>query len=1146
MNQKQISSSKGNILAVDDIPENLHLLVEMLSKQGYKVRIVPSGKLAINAAKANPPDLILLDILMPEMDGYQVCQALKADKQTKEIPVIFISALNEGLDKVKAFEVGGADYITKPFQAQEVIARVKYQLRLKAQAKQLAEQNKRLRREIARHKQTETKLNKSKEFLKQAQNVACIGNWEFDVLTQKITWSEEMFRIFGLAPTNSEPTYKEHIEQIHPQDRALWKKIVRQALVDGKFYKFDFRIVRKDGGVRYVEARGQGIFNEQRQVIKLFGTILDITQRKRTEVALQESEAQTRAILCAIPDLMFRLNVAGQYLGYVRTNALTDVLPEGFNPVGKNISEYLAPEHAQRHLYHLRQALATGEVQIYEQKLWLNGRWQHEEVRVVKSGEDEALFMIRDISKIYNELRRRQEAEAALDRQLQHTVLLQQITEEIRQSLDIQQIFETTALRVGEAFGVNRCLIHSYRAEPIPKIPFVAEYLGGECQSILHLEVPIKGNPHAQQLLQQEQAIVSDDVYADPLLADAQPLCRGIGLKSMLAIATFYNGEPNGIIGLHQCDRYRHWTPAEIELLEAVAAQVGIALAQAQLLNREQQQREQLLRQNQILEQTTQAADTANRAKSEFLANMSHELRTPLNAILGFTEVMNRDPSLTSEQQKHLDIINRSGEHLLALINDVLEMSKIEAGRITYNESSFDLDRFLNTLEDMLRVRANAKGLELTFERAPDVPHYIKSDENKLRQILINLLGNAIKFTALGGVTLRVSFGRKLSKKHPKTQNNKPNQTLYFEVEDTGVGITPEDINRIFQPFIQTAIGYKSTEGTGLGLSISHKFVQLMGGEMTVTSQPGQGSVFAFDIPITSAEPDALDSKPSQRIIGLAPEQPQYRLLVAEDKWTNRQLLVKLLTEIGFEVREAKDGQEAIEIWESWQPHLILMDVRMPVMDGYEATKQIRAMGSRGAGEQGSRGAEGQGSRGAEGDNSKPCPRAKRRVKTHNSNAPCPMPHAPCPNPKIIALSASAFSEERANILAAGCDDFIGKPFREDQLLETLARHLGVRYIYEELERQALTNLSPPAGERESPAPEERPLAFYLSQMPADWVKQFYDAALIGDDELMFEHMAEIPAPFAPLRRTMTDWANEYRFDKVTDFIESVNGCHSP
>jgi CheY-like chemotaxis protein/two-component sensor histidine kinase len=466
---------------------------------------------------------------------------------------------------------------------------------------------------------------------------------------------------------------------------------------------------------------------------------------------------------------------------------------------------------------------------------------------------------------------------------------------------------------------------------------------------------------------------------------------------------------------------------------------------------------------------------------------------------------------------------------LLALINDVLEMSKIEAGRITYNESSFDLDRVLNTLEDMLRIRANAKGLELVFERDSDVPHYIKSDENKLRQVLINLLGNAIKFTASGGVKLRVSFG----KKNQNNPNPRRTKTLYFEVEDTGVGIAPEDIDRIFQPFIQTAIGHKFTEGTGLGLSISRKFVQLMGGDITVTSQPGQGSVFAFDIPITTADPDAINSKPTQRVTGLAPDQPQYRLLVAEDKWTNRQLLVKLLTEIGFKVQEAKDGREAIERWKSWQPHLILMDVRMPVMDGYEATKQIRAMGSRGAEERGTI----QNSK-LKTQNSK-LKTQNSKLKTHNSNAPFPIP-------KIIALSASAFSEERANILAAGSDDFIGKPFREDQLLETLARHLGVCYIYEEPERRALTNPPPPADNKESPVPDERPLAFYLSQMPAEWVKQFYDAALIGDDELMFERMAEIPAPFAPLRHAMTDWANEYRFDKVTDFIESANGWHSP
>ena len=280
MSQESTNHLKGNILAVDDTPANLHLLAEMLSNQGYKVRITPNGKLAIKSVLANPPDLILLDILMPEIDGYEVCKMLKADERTKDIPVIFISALNETLDKVKAFAIGGVDYITKPFQAPEVLARVENQMRLKAQEKQLFEQN--------------LRLQKSETFLKAAQRIAHIGSWEFDVFTQQMTWSEELFRIFGLDPTQPEPTYVQHLEQIHPDDRSLLAQTIEQMMATGTSYEIEFRILHPNNQIRHVEARGEAVVNEQRQVIRLCGTTMDITERKLAEEALRRSEEQLR------------------------------------------------------------------------------------------------------------------------------------------------------------------------------------------------------------------------------------------------------------------------------------------------------------------------------------------------------------------------------------------------------------------------------------------------------------------------------------------------------------------------------------------------------------------------------------------------------------------------------------------------------------------------------------------------------------------------------------------------------------------------------------------------------------------------------------------------------------------------------------
>ena len=475
-----------------------------------------------------------------------------------------------------------------------------------------------------------------------------------------------------------------------------------------------------------------------------------------------------------------------------------------------------------------------------------------------------------------------------------------------------------------------------------------------------------------------------------------------------------------------------------------------------------------------------EAAETANRAKSEFLANMSHELRTPLNAILGFSRLTSRSPHLPPEDKENIGIIRRSGEHLLSLINDVLDMSKIEAGHTALNENDFDLHQMLDTLEDMLRIQADEKGLQLFFDRAANVPQHIRADELKLRQVLINLLNNAVKFTEKGQVRLLATCEQPAGK--PESENK-----LIFEVRDTGPGIAPDEMDSMFEAFSQTEAGRASQEGTGLGLPISRKFVQLMRGDITVSSEVGCGTLFRFDIraqPVESS--DIKPPRPVRRVVALKPGQPRYRILIADDRADNRKLLAKLLRPLGFELRDAENGQEAVEVFEKWDPHLIWMDMRMPVMDGYEATRKIK---------------------GSE----------KDQATT------------------VIALTASTYEEERGLVLSAGCDDFIRKPFKESEIFDVMHQHLGVRYVYEE------------NADAHDPVPSEkaRPKAVTpeaLGALSHELLAALEQASMHGDTDRVENLIEDIRSIDAALADALAALVADFEYDKILKLIEKKQG----
>jgi two-component system sensor histidine kinase/response regulator len=1399
-----------NILVVDDKPSNLHFFSKILTEKGYKVRRAISGQLALNGAIDAPPDLILLDIIMPHMDGYEVCRRLKATPETRDIPVIFLSALNEAFDKVKAFAVGGIDYVAKPFQVEEVLARIEIQLTVQRLSKLLKEQNTQLKKEVDFRQQTEEQLrHKSQDLanfsyhLKQLHRLNTTSYNNFEELftdyiqtgckifsfptgiisevvnsTYKICAVESCFdflapnTIFALDDTccaevvDSKKTVAHaQINKIIPtlSPTVYWKPksyFGTPIIVNGKIY----------GTLSFssTQDRVQSFTSQEQELIELMAQDLGrLISNYQIQLKRQQAEKQL---------VLLKRAISASNNGIIISNAQEINHPivyvnSGFEKItgyseaevlGKNYDFLYKDDLEQSALKELRNATIEGrECQVILRNYRKDGTlfWNEFSLTPVQdeSGQVSHFISVQaDITKRKHTELEIETKNAALKIQMLRKLLLTQITQEIRSSLDPTQIFQTAATEICKALGANRAIIHAYIEHPTPEIPFVGEYKEEGLSSIKGIQIPIVNNPHVQKILFQDQAVASDNVYQDPLLEPASFICRQIDLKSMLAVRTSYHGKPNGIIAVHQYDHYRHWDSDEIELIESVAAQVGIAIAQANLLQQERQRRQELAQQNQqlqseifnrqqvenallqseerwqillkgnndaiwdlnietgeitftqrweemlgyqeyeinnnndqwlkcihpddfewvvaqnqdyldqkiprysieyrlrmkdgsykwilvraqavwneqgkairmvgantditerklveeklrdsqqklsflvqsapvaviernlngevvtwnqaaenifgytateaignigvellvpqnikleiyriikavhsqkkcsyninenltksgdiiicewydtplldehgfviglvsiaiditkriqaeiALKEAKEAAEMASRAKSDFLSSMSHELRTPLNAILGFSQLLTRDNSLNIQQRENLGIINRSGEHLLALINDILSMSKIEAGQITLKENSFDLYWLLDSIQEMLQLKAQAKGLELSFERHLDIPQYIKTDESKLRQVLINLLGNAIKFTQKGSVLLRIlpvnDPSSSLSNNGVKKDFNNQQMTIKFEVEDTGQGIAAEELSSLFDPFIQTQTGRQSMEGTGLGLPISRQFVNLMGGDIVVSSIFNQGSIFTFDIKITlSSFASMATTKPRMKeVVGLEANQPTYRILVVEDSNVNRLLLVKLLRPLGFEIKEAANGEEAIALWQTWQPHLIWMDIQMPIIDGYQATKAIKQMA---------------------------------------------VGHC---NTVIIALTASAFEEQREAILKAGCDDFVRKPFRAEILLEKMALHLGVRYIYEQ----------PKSPKLRLPLKKLQPQS--LNVMPREWVSKIHQLAEACQDEEILALIEQIPEEYTDIKLALTDLVDNFRLDVIFDLSESL------
>ena len=599
----------------------------------------------------------------------------------------------------------------------------------------------------------------------------------------------------------------------------------------------------------------------------------------------------------------------------------------------------------------------------------------------------------------------RDKAEAALARQLQNRMLLERTTKEISTSVREDQILSDALHHITEQFGATHCLVQRIVAvededgitrDTLKQIGYCSRFGRGPGEGKPTLPI---SDGLAKRVLRSDTVISLSNVHAIPDSIKA-PFPEDEPI-TMLAAKTSFRDVPNGLVLLLRVGSSTQWSDDDIKLLEALTGQFGISIAQISTAAIEEKYRTHL-------EEARHLAEVANRAKSDFLAKMTHELRTPLNAIIGFSEILGEDKTLNPKQRETLDIINNSGEHLLDVINEILDLSKIEAGKMELHEETFEFVPLLKSVYEMLSMKAEANRIAFNFAAQSNLPAEITTDRSKLRQILINLIGNAIKFTAQGGVSVAIS-STELTPGEMVMGRFRRDIQLSFEIRDTGRGIHADEIGKLFERYSQTESGRRSSEGTGLGLPIARSFVQMMGGDVEVESVFGEGTTFRFSIKCEEVAPvkstaihhgTTLDEKTAQRINGFTSKHNEVRILIAEDQPTNRLLLKRILGKAGFVLAEAENGQEAIEKWSQWKPHLILMDEDMPVKKGSEATREIKNLAT------------------------------------------------PDTDTVIVSLTAYALEQARLSAIEAGCADFVAKPFRSHELFSVISKHLGVDYTF--------------------------------------------------------------------------------------------------
>ncbi|MDM8527564.1 response regulator [Anaerolineales bacterium HSG24] len=741
------------ILIVDDEPNNLDVLRNYLFEANFKILVAINGTACLKLVDRIKPDLILLDINMNGIDGFETCRRLKKKETTKDTPVIFVTAKTETIDKVKGFEIGAVDYITKPFQPKEVMARVNKHLTIHNLQKQLEKKNRQLETEIAERKQAEQIIKQQNQFFHTVIESLGTPFYVINVEDYTIEIANSAARELGITPMNT--CYAITHGRDTPCDSLEHPCPLTMVCETKKWITVEHLHRDKDGNHIQIEVHGHPIFNDEGDVVQIIEHSIDITERKRAEEAMKQAK---------------------------------------------------------------------------------------------------------------------------------------------------------------------------------------------------------------------------------------------------------------------------------------------------------------------------EAAEAANQAKSSFLSNITHELRTPLNGILGYAQILKQESNLTTLQLDGLNIIHDSGQHLLTLINDVLDIAKIEAGKLDIYPEPLNLPNLLDGVVSIIRMAAQQKKIKFIYDAPHDLPMIVEADEKRLRQILLNLLSNAIKFTKEGKVTLRVVNMR-------MAHDDDARSHLRFEIIDTGIGITTDQLTKIFTPFEQVGDDEYKQKGTGLGLSITHQLVSLMGGELQVESEVGQGSNFGFDITVPKLDKTtSLEEKrrKQRRIVGY---QGQRRhVLVVDDRAENRLALQKLLEPIGFDVTVVTNGQEGVEQAQAIQPDLILMDLVMPIKTGFEAVKEIRAM-----------------------------PTIK--------------------DTPIIAISTSDLDKEKSHIM--GFDAFLSKPIKTDELFNLIEKYMALNWVCDEM--VSALPMTQPVMETEITPP------------PQSELEQLYELTMYGNMERVEEktrQLEEVDAGYASFAKKVYDYAHNFEDELILELLE--------